>query len=83
MLDLGVYPEFLDRAAVLHGLRKAINQSGNVETYFKLCKQLADAELLTIYECDDSFLPYCFFFLAYVSNHCLCMCVGVGWLVVQ
>ncbi|KAI3742588.1 hypothetical protein L1987_60275 [Smallanthus sonchifolius] len=45
MLDLGVYPEFLDQAAVLQGLRKAINQSGNVETYFKLCKRLADAGL--------------------------------------
>lgn len=45
MLDLGLYPEFLDRAAVLQGLRKIINQSGNVETYFKLCKRLSDAGL--------------------------------------
>ena len=45
MLDLGVYPEFLDRAAVLQGLRKRINKSGNVETYFKLCKSLSDAGL--------------------------------------
>ncbi|GJV09903.1 hypothetical protein Tco_1351444 [Tanacetum coccineum] len=45
MLDLGVYPEFLDRAAVLQGLRKRINNSGNVETYFKLCKSLSDAGL--------------------------------------
>ncbi|KAK9057553.1 hypothetical protein SSX86_022389 [Deinandra increscens subsp. villosa] len=45
MLDLGVYPEFLDRAAVLQGLRRRINQSGNVEIYFNLCKQLSDAGL--------------------------------------
>ncbi|KAI3829989.1 hypothetical protein L1987_04121 [Smallanthus sonchifolius] len=45
MLDLGMYPEFLDRAAVLQGLRRRINQSGNVEIYFKLCKQLSDAGL--------------------------------------
>ncbi|XP_071687925.1 pentatricopeptide repeat-containing protein At2g30100, chloroplastic-like [Rutidosis leptorrhynchoides] len=45
MLDLGLYPEFLDRAAVLHGLRKRINQSENLETYFKLCKKLSDAGL--------------------------------------
>nr|GEW91214.1 hypothetical protein [Tanacetum cinerariifolium] len=45
MLDLGVYPEFLDRAAVLQGLRKRINKSGNVETYFELCKSLSDAGL--------------------------------------
>lgn len=45
MLDLGLFPEFLDRAAVLQGLRKRINQSGNVETYFKLCKMLSDSGL--------------------------------------
>ncbi|KAK1426858.1 hypothetical protein QVD17_15538 [Tagetes erecta] len=45
MLDLGLYPEFLDRAAVLAGLRKVIKQSGNVEVYFKLCKRLSDAGL--------------------------------------
>ncbi|KAI7727170.1 hypothetical protein M8C21_031468 [Ambrosia artemisiifolia] len=45
MLDLGVYPEFLDRAAVLQGLRRRINQTGNVEVYFNLCKQLSDAGL--------------------------------------
>ncbi|MFS7899006.1 putative tetratricopeptide-like helical domain superfamily [Helianthus anomalus] len=45
MLALGVYPEFLDRAAVLQGLRRRINQTGNVEVYFNLCKQLSDAGL--------------------------------------
>ncbi|CAH1418104.1 unnamed protein product [Lactuca virosa] len=43
MLNLGVYPEFLDRAAVLQGLRKRINQKGILESYFKLCKRLSDA----------------------------------------
>ncbi|KAJ0782952.1 putative tetratricopeptide-like helical domain superfamily [Helianthus annuus] len=45
MLALGVYPEFLDRAAVLQGLRRRINQTGNVEVYFNLCKRLSDAGL--------------------------------------
>ncbi|KAL8258789.1 hypothetical protein R6Q59_026742 [Mikania micrantha] len=45
MLDLGLYPEFLDRAAVLQGLRSRINQSGNVDIYVNLCKQLSDAGL--------------------------------------
>ncbi|KAI3788017.1 hypothetical protein L2E82_00609 [Cichorium intybus] len=45
MLDLGVYPEFLDRAAVLQGLRKRINQKGILESYFKVCKGLSDAGL--------------------------------------
>ncbi|KVI03689.1 pentatricopeptide repeat-containing protein At2g30100, chloroplastic isoform X1 [Cynara cardunculus var. scolymus] len=45
MLDLGLFPEFLDRAAVLQGLRKRMNEMGNVETYFKLCKRLSDAGL--------------------------------------
>lgn len=46
MLDLGLSPEFLDRAAVLQGLRKRISQSGIVETYLKLCKRLCDASLI-------------------------------------
>ncbi|XP_076929150.1 pentatricopeptide repeat-containing protein At2g30100, chloroplastic-like [Bidens hawaiensis] len=45
MLDLGLYPEFLDRAAVLQGLRRRINQPGNLDVYFNLCKQLSDAGL--------------------------------------
>ncbi|XP_054776461.1 pentatricopeptide repeat-containing protein At2g30100, chloroplastic isoform X2 [Prosopis cineraria] len=36
MLELGFYPEYLDRAAVLQGLRKRIQQFGNVDTYLKL-----------------------------------------------
>lgn len=46
MLDFGLYPEYLDRAAVLEGLRKNIHQSGNLDTYVKLCKRLSDANLI-------------------------------------
>lgn len=46
MLELGLIPEYLDRAAVLQGLRKKIQQSGNVENYLKLCKYLSDANLI-------------------------------------
>lgn len=46
MLDLGLCPEYLDRAAVLQGLRNRIQQTGNVETYLKLCKHLSDANLI-------------------------------------
>lgn len=45
MLDSGLYPEFLDRAAVMQGLRKRIQQSGNLETYLKLCKRLSNENL--------------------------------------
>lgn len=46
MLDLGFYPEYLDRAAVLQGLRKGIQRTGNLETYLKLCKHLSNANLI-------------------------------------
>lgn len=46
MLDLGLCPEYLDRAAVLQGLRKRIQQSGNVQTYINLCRRLWDANLI-------------------------------------
>lgn len=46
MLDLGVYPDYLDRAAVLQGLRSRIQQSGDVGAYLKLCKCLSDANLI-------------------------------------
>ncbi|KAI8574044.1 hypothetical protein RHMOL_Rhmol01G0324000 [Rhododendron molle] len=45
MLDCGLYPEFVDRVAALQGLRKRIRQTGDVETYMKLCKRLSDEEL--------------------------------------
>ncbi|GAB4860234.1 hypothetical protein Ancab_011713 [Ancistrocladus abbreviatus] len=46
MLQSGMYPDYLDRVAVLQGLRKRIQQSGNLETYLMLCKSLSDAELV-------------------------------------
>lgn len=46
MLDLGLYPEYMDRVAVLQGLRKRIQQSGNVEAYLNLCKRLSDTSLI-------------------------------------
>lgn len=45
MLDCGLHPEFLDRVAVLQGVRKRIRQTGDVEAYLKLCKRLSDEEL--------------------------------------
>ncbi|XP_052211269.1 pentatricopeptide repeat-containing protein At2g30100, chloroplastic [Diospyros lotus] len=45
MLDSGLHPEFLDRTAVLQGLRKNIGRTGNVEAYLKLCKRLSDENL--------------------------------------
>ncbi|XP_044506581.1 pentatricopeptide repeat-containing protein At2g30100, chloroplastic isoform X2 [Mangifera indica] len=46
MLDLGLYPEYLDRVAVLQGLRKNIQQSGDIEAYLNLSKRLSDASLI-------------------------------------
>ncbi|KAE8656875.1 Pentatricopeptide repeat-containing protein [Hibiscus syriacus] len=46
MLDLGLYPEYLDRAAVLQELRKRIHQTGNIRIYIDLCKRLYDASLI-------------------------------------
>ncbi|KAJ4971801.1 hypothetical protein NE237_004900 [Protea cynaroides] len=46
MLDLGFYPEQLDRVAVLQGLRKRIQLSRNVEPYLRLCQRLSDADLI-------------------------------------
>lgn len=46
MLDSGLYPELLDRIAVLQGLSRRIQQPGNVDTYLTLCKRLSDANLI-------------------------------------
>lgn len=46
MLDLGLWPEYIDRAAVLQGLRRSIQESGNIEPYIKLCKLLSDMDLI-------------------------------------
>lgn len=45
MLDYGLCPEFLDREAVLQGLRKRIGQFGKVDSYLKLCKRLFEENL--------------------------------------
>ncbi|XP_047312763.1 pentatricopeptide repeat-containing protein At2g30100, chloroplastic [Impatiens glandulifera] len=45
MIDSGLNPEFLDRAAVLQEMRKRINQAGYSDKYLKLCKRLSDANL--------------------------------------
>ncbi|GAU27659.1 hypothetical protein TSUD_126060 [Trifolium subterraneum] len=46
MLELGFYPEYLDRVAVLQGLRKKIQHHGNLDTYMKLCKSLSEENLI-------------------------------------
>ncbi|KAK1588885.1 hypothetical protein Q3G72_028253 [Acer saccharum] len=46
MLDLGLCPEYLDRVAVLQGLRKRIQLPGNAEAYINLCKRLSDTNLI-------------------------------------
>lgn len=46
MLDSGLRPEFLDRVAVMQGLSRRIQQTGNVDTYLALCKRLSDANLI-------------------------------------
>lgn len=46
MLDMGLCPEYLDRAAVLQGLWNRIQKSGDVSNYLKLCKRLSDANLV-------------------------------------
>lgn len=46
MLDLGLQPGFVDRAVVLQGMRKRIQQSGSIESYINLCKRLSDAGLI-------------------------------------
>lgn len=46
MLELGLWPEFLDRVAVMHGLLRIIQQPGNLKTYLRLCKSLSDGGLV-------------------------------------
>ncbi|KAM7256631.1 hypothetical protein ACFE04_012372 [Oxalis oulophora] len=46
MLHLGICPEFIDRMAVLQGLRKGLQQSGDVVLYLEVCKRLSDAGLI-------------------------------------
>ncbi|GAA0169623.1 hypothetical protein LIER_24067 [Lithospermum erythrorhizon] len=46
MLDIGLRPDFLDRAAVLLGVRRSIQQPGNIDIYLNLCRKLSDADLI-------------------------------------
>ena len=46
MLDMGLFPDYLDRAAVLTALRRNIQESGNLESYLKLCKRLSETDLI-------------------------------------
>jgi hypothetical protein len=46
MLDSGLLPEYLDRAAVVHGLRKIMLETGDIEPYVKVCKKLSDMDLV-------------------------------------
>lgn len=46
MLDIGLLPDYLDRAAVLTALRRNIQESGSLESYLKLCKRLSETDLI-------------------------------------
>ncbi|CAI0548976.1 unnamed protein product [Linum tenue] len=46
MLDSGLCPDYLDRVAVMQGVRKRIHKWEDVESYLKVCKRLSDASLI-------------------------------------
>ncbi|CAN0903998.1 Pentatricopeptide repeat-containing protein At2g30100, chloroplastic [Linum grandiflorum] len=46
MLDLGLCPDYIDRVAVMQGLRKRIKKWEDVDSYLKLSKRLSDASLI-------------------------------------
>jgi pentatricopeptide repeat protein len=46
MLDMGIFPDYLDRAAVLTALRRNIQESSSLESYMKLCKRLSETDLI-------------------------------------
>ncbi|KAG2628322.1 pentatricopeptide repeat-containing protein At2g30100, chloroplastic-like [Panicum virgatum] len=46
MLDMGLFPDYLDRAAVLTALQRNIQESGSLESYMKLCKRLSETDLI-------------------------------------
>lgn len=46
MLDMGLFPDYLDRAAVLSALRRNIQESSSLESYMKLCKRLSETDLI-------------------------------------
>ncbi|ESQ51516.1 hypothetical protein EUTSA_v10016546mg [Eutrema salsugineum] len=46
MMDSGLYPEYIDRVAVMQGMTKKIQRPRDVEAYMGLCKRLFDAGLV-------------------------------------
>ncbi|CAH2060078.1 unnamed protein product [Thlaspi arvense] len=46
MVDSGLYPEYIDRVAVMQGMTKKIQRPRDVEAYMGLCKRLFDAGLV-------------------------------------
>lgn len=46
MLDSGLCPEYLDRAAVIQGLRKRIAGPASLKAYLDLCTRLSDSNLI-------------------------------------
>ncbi|CAM8949405.1 unnamed protein product [Rhodiola kirilowii] len=46
MLDMSLFPDYLDRAAVLHGLKKDIRQTGDLDKYLSVCSRLSDMDLI-------------------------------------
>uniref|UniRef100_J3M655 Pentacotripeptide-repeat region of PRORP domain-containing protein n=2 Tax=Oryza brachyantha TaxID=4533 RepID=J3M655_ORYBR len=46
MLEMGLCPEYLDRAAVLTALQRNIQESDSLESYLKLCKRLSETDLI-------------------------------------
>ncbi|XP_010521966.1 PREDICTED: pentatricopeptide repeat-containing protein At2g30100, chloroplastic [Tarenaya hassleriana] len=46
MIDSGLCPEYMDRAAVMQGITRKIQRRSDVEAYMSLCKRLYDAGLV-------------------------------------
>ncbi|CAA7038002.1 unnamed protein product [Microthlaspi erraticum] len=46
MIDSGLYPEYIDRVAVMQGMTRRIQRPRDVETYMGLCKKMFDAGLV-------------------------------------
>lgn len=46
MIDSGLYPEYMDRVAVMQGMTRRIQRPRDVEAYMGLCKKMFDAGLV-------------------------------------
>lgn len=46
MIDSGLYPEYMDRVAVMQGMTRRIQRPRDVEAYVGLCKKMFDAGLV-------------------------------------